>query len=68
MCAVAFCITHGNNKTRRFDNKGFVPFASLCGVVGSPSLFYKCLIGITVDILSGVYINAKLIYLLETAP
>ena len=36
-CAASFHTTNGQNKTLRFDNEGFVPVASLCSVVGSPS-------------------------------
>ena len=35
------------NKTRKCDTEGFVPVASLCGVVGSPSSFIISLIGRT---------------------
>ena len=45
--AVSFCATHGQNKTRKYDIKGFLPFTSLNRVVGSPSLFIKPLIGST---------------------
>ena len=45
MCAVTFRTAHGKHRTRIFDTKGFVPVASLCGVVSSPSWFIKCLIG-----------------------
>ena len=38
-CAVGFRTTHGKNKTRKFDIEGFVPVASLNGVVGLPSSF-----------------------------
>ena len=33
-----------------FYTDGFIPVASYCGVVGSPSWFIKCLIGKTVNI------------------
>ena len=56
-CTVAFCTTHGNNKTCGFYTESFVPVASLFGVVGSPSWYTKCLIGITENIWSVVYIN-----------
>ena len=46
-CAIAFRTTHGQNKTRKCDTEGFVPVASLYGVVGLPSLFIRYLIGIT---------------------
>ena len=46
-CAVAFRTTHGQNKTRKCDTEGFVPVASLYGVVGSPSSFIRSLIGRT---------------------
>ena len=39
--------------------KFFVPFASLCGVVGSPSWFAKCLIGRTGNIWTIMYIDDK---------
>ena len=39
--AVYFCTTHGQNKTSRFDNKGFIPVAILCGVVCPLSWFTK---------------------------
>ena len=32
---------------RKYDTEGFVPVASLCGVVGSPSTFIKYLISRT---------------------
>ena len=44
---LAFRTTHGQNKTRECETEGFVPVASLCGVVGSPSSFIRSLIGIT---------------------
>ena len=65
-CAVAFHTTYGKNKAHEFDNEGFIPVDSLCGVVGLPSWFTKCLIVITVNIWSVVYINAICIYLSET--
>ena len=65
-CEVSFRITHWQNKTRRFDTEGFAPVSSLCGVVGSPSWFTKCLIGITGNIWSVVHINVRYIYLPET--
>ena len=65
-CTVAFCETNGQNKICRFDTEGFLPVVSLCGVVGSPFQFTECLIGITGNILSVVYINVKYIYLSET--
>ena len=61
MCC-SFCTTHGQNKTRKCDTEGFVPVASLCGVVGSPSSFIRYLIGRTGKIWSAVYINAKWTY------
>ena len=48
MCAVAFHTTHGQNNTLKCDTEGFVPVASLYGVVGSTSLFIRSLIGRTV--------------------
>ena len=47
-CAVALRTTHGQNNTRKCDTEGFVPVASLNGVVGSPSLFIRSLIGRTI--------------------
>ena len=41
MCTVAFHKIHGQNRMRMFYTEGFVPVASLCGVVGSPSWFIK---------------------------
>ena len=55
-CAVAFRTTHGQNKTCIFENEGFVPVDSLCGVVGSAYWFTKCLIVRTLNIWSVVYI------------
>ena len=49
-----------------FDTEGFIPVASLCGVVDSQSWFIKCLIGKTGKILSVVYINEQCMYLSET--
>ena len=43
---------YGQNKIGGFDTEGFVPVLSLCGVVGSPYLFTKCLIGRTGNIWS----------------
>ena len=36
---------YGKPTTRKCDTEGFVPVASLNGVVGSPSLFIRSLIG-----------------------
>ena len=47
------------NKTRKCDVEGFVPVASLCGVVGYPSSFIRSLIGRTRKIWYVVYINTK---------
>ena len=44
-CTVDFGTTHGQNNTHKCDNEGFVPVASLNGVVGSLSLFIRSLIG-----------------------
>ena len=60
--AVAFPKKYGQNNTRKCDTEGFVPVASLCGVVGSPSSFIRYLIGRTGKIWSVVYINARLTY------
>ena len=46
-CAVALRTTHGQNNTRKCDTVYFVPVASLCDVVGSPSSFIRSLIGRT---------------------
>ena len=46
-CEVAFHKTHGKNKTRKCDIESFLPVTSLNGMVGSPSLFIKSLIGST---------------------
>ena len=46
-CAIAFRTTHGQDKTRKYDTEGFVPVASLYGVVGSLSSFIRSLIGRT---------------------
>ena len=46
-CAVAFRTTHGQNKTRKCDTEGFVPVASLYGVVGLPSSFIISFFGRT---------------------
>ena len=61
-CAVSFRTINGQNNTRKCDTEGFVSVASLCGVVGSPFLFIRSLIGRTGNIWSVVYINAKWIY------
>ena len=45
--AVDFRTTHGQNNTHKCDTEGFVPVASLCGVVVSPSSFMRCLVGRT---------------------
>ena len=62
-CAIAFSTTHWRNKTCGFDTDSFVPVSSLCGVVGLPSWFTKCLIGRSGNIWSVVYINAKCTYI-----
>ena len=36
-CVIAFLTTHGQNNMRKCDTEGFVPVASLNGVVGSSS-------------------------------
>ena len=54
--------THGKNNTHKWETEGFVPVASLCGVVGLPSLFIISLIGRTGKMWSIVYINAKWTY------
>ena len=59
MCTVALRTTHGQNNTRKCDTEGFVPVASLWGVVGLPSLFITSLIGRTGKILSVVYISVE---------
>ena len=46
-CAVDFFTTHEKNKTGKCDIEGFVPVASLNGVVGSSSSFIKSLISNT---------------------
>ena len=46
-CAVAFRTIHEQNKTCKYDTEGFVPVASLYGVVGSPSSFLRSFIGRT---------------------
>ena len=58
-CTVAFRTTHGQNNTHKCDTEGFVPVASLYGVVGSPSSFIRYLIGRNGKMWSVVYINAK---------
>ena len=65
-CAVAFRTTHGQNKTHKCDTEGFVPVASLYGVVGSPSSCIRSYIGRTGRIWSVVYINAKWTYISGT--
>ena len=65
-CVVAFCTTHKHNKTCEFNTEGFVPVASLCGVVYLLYWFTKCFIGITGNIWLVVYMNEKCIYLSET--
>ena len=65
-CAVAFCTAHGQNKTCKFDTKGFVPVDSLCGIFGSSSLFTKFLVDRTGNIWSVVQIHEIYIYWSET--
>ena len=50
MCAVSFHTTHGQNKTRKYDTEGFVPVASLSGMVGFPSSFINYFVGTTSNI------------------
>ena len=47
MCEVDFCTTHGQNKTCKCNTDGFVPVASLNGMVVLPSLFIISLMGRT---------------------
>ena len=47
MSSLAFRTTHGQNNTRKCDIKGFVPVASLKGMVGLQSAFTRYLIGRT---------------------
>ena len=61
-CAIVFHITHGKNNTRKCDTEGFVPVASLHGVVGLPNCFVRYLIGRTGKRWSIAYINEKWIY------
>ena len=61
-CAVDLCTTPRQNNTRKCDTKGFVPAASLCCVVESPSSFIRYLIGRTGRIWYVVYINVKWTY------
>ena len=65
-CAVAFRTTHGKNNTLICSTEGFVPVASLYGVVRSPSSFIRYLMGRTGKIWSIVYINSKWIYSSKT--
>ena len=53
---------HVQTKTlnmRKCDTEAFVPVASLCGGVGSPSSFIRSLIGSSGNIWSVVYIHVK---------
>ena len=61
-CAVALHTKHGQNNTRECDTEGFVPVASLCGVVGLPFSSIRSLIGRTGNIWYVVYINEKWTY------
>ena len=44
-CAITFRKTHGKNKAYKCDIEDFVHFASLSGVVRSPSSFVNSFIG-----------------------
>ena len=61
-CAIYLRKTHGQNNTRNCDTEGFVPVASLCGVVGLPFSFIRSLIGRTGKMWFVVYINVKWTY------
>ena len=64
--AVVFCTNHRQNRTHKFNTEGFLPDASMCGVVGSLSWFTKVLIGRIRNMFWVVYIHAKCIYSYET--
>ena len=44
-CTVAFHTKHGQNKLHKCNTEGFVPVASLNGMVGLTSSFMSSLIG-----------------------
>ena len=58
----SFTYNTWKNKTQKCDTEGFVPVASMCGVVGLPSSFIISLIGTTGEIWYVVYINVKWTY------
>ena len=58
-CAVALRTRHGKNKTCKCNIEGFIPVTSLYGVVRSPSLFIRSLIGINKKMWYDVYNNEK---------
>ena len=60
--AIAFRTTHVQNIMCKWDTEGFIPVASFCGVVRSPSLFIRSLIGRTGKMWYVVYINVKWTY------
>ena len=66
VCVVALRTKHGQNNTRKYDTEGFVPVASLCGVVGSSPSFIRSFIGRTGKMWSVVYIDAKWTYTSRT--
>ena len=65
-CAFVFHKIYEKYIMRRFDTGGLVPVSSLCGIVGSPPWFIKCLIGKTGNIWWVVYTNAKCMYYYKT--
>ena len=65
-CAVAFCTTHEQNNTRKYDTVRFVPVTSLNVVIGLLSLFIRDLIGRTGNKWSVLYMNTKWIYASKT--
>ena len=53
--AVAFHKTHGQNNTCKCDTEGFLPAASLNGMVGLPFLFIRSLIGTTKKMIYSIH-------------
>ena len=65
-CALDLRTAHGKNNICKCYTEGFIPIASLNGVVGLKYSFIRSLLDGTVKIWSYVYINTKWIYAPET--